>query len=391
VETGALNRLWGDQYIEETAGKSLPLRVKWSLSLMGSRHCETARERSTGGFGPDALPVSGHVGALYRAVLWILLFLICLGLGYPTLNRYDPRIAGNPDSSTYYNIVLEGRPVDEGNMGFRVLVPYVAKPFYHLAKGRVGTWEPVFLGLLISNSIFVATTAWLLFSIGYVFTGDRAVSLLAATLYLLNFSTVNENLAGMVDSAEAFCLMGVTWTLLSNRWWFLLLWGCLGALARETFVPFSVVFGMSWWLIGVRETRFRFSDVRWIGGMGLMGLSVLLVLWRVLSPGHPMGLRSFLAVVDSGSNYLQNLFIGMTNRNFWYPFLWLLPLGLLGVRRLPRRWVVASLATAVTALVLGAIHTSQPISRPVFNILGPMLSLSVALLLASPAESAVSA
>jgi hypothetical protein len=156
-------------------------------------------------------------------------------------------------------------------------------------------------------------------------------------------------------------------------------------------VPFSVVFGVSWWLAGVREARFRFSDVWWIGGMGLMGMGVLLVLWRVLSPGHPMGLRSFLAEVDSGSNYLQSLFIGMTNRNFWYPFLWLLPLGLLGVRRLPRRWVVASLATAVTALVLGAIHTSQPISRPVFNILGPMLSLSVALLLASPAESAVSA
>jgi hypothetical protein len=153
-------------------------------------------------------------------------------------------------------------------------------------------------------------------------------------------------------------------------------------------VPFSVVFGVSWWLAGVREARFRFSDVWWIGGMGLMGMGVLLVLWRVLSPGHPMGLRSFLAEVDSGSNYLQSLFIGMTNRNFWYPFLWLLPLGLLGVRRLPRRWVVASLATAVTALVLGAIHTSQPISRPVFNILGPMLSLSVALLLARPEESA---
>src|SRR5580658_7538033 len=97
-----------------------------------------------------------------------------------------------------------------------------------------------------------------------------------------------------------------------------------------------------------------------------------------------MDLRSFLASVDSGSNYLQNLLIAMTNRTFWYPFLWLLPLGLLGVRRLSRRWVAASLATAVTALVLVAYHTSQPVSRPVFNILGPMLSLSAALLLAHP-------
>src|SRR5580658_2933982 len=168
---------------------------------MGSMQNETARERSTGDLGPDALPVSGHVGAVYRTVLWILLFLICLGLGYPTLNRYDPRRAGSPaDSSLYYEMVLEDHPVNDGHMSFRMLVPYVAKPFYYLAKGRVRTWEPVFFGLLMSNSIFVATSAWLLFSIGYGLTGDRAGSLLAATLYLLNFSTVNENLAGMVDS-----------------------------------------------------------------------------------------------------------------------------------------------------------------------------------------------
>ena len=39
-------------------------------------------------------------------------------------------------------------------MGMRVLVPYVAKPFYWLAKGRVGSWDPVMFGLLISDSFF---------------------------------------------------------------------------------------------------------------------------------------------------------------------------------------------------------------------------------------------
>ena len=27
---------------------------------------------------------------IQKAILWLLFFLICLGLGYPPLNRYDP-------------------------------------------------------------------------------------------------------------------------------------------------------------------------------------------------------------------------------------------------------------------------------------------------------------
>src|SRR2546427_8834234 len=95
-------------------------------------------------------------------LLWGLFFLICFGLGYPTLNRYDPRKSGNPDAIEYYQLV-EGNPqaVPEHSR-YRVLVPYLAKPFYWLAEGQVGTWNPVFFGLLVANSIFSATSACLL-------------------------------------------------------------------------------------------------------------------------------------------------------------------------------------------------------------------------------------
>ena len=44
---------------------------------------------------------------LYRAVLPCVLFLVCLGLGYPTLNRYDIRTAV-PDSADYARMVTSG-------------------------------------------------------------------------------------------------------------------------------------------------------------------------------------------------------------------------------------------------------------------------------------------
>jgi len=42
-------------------------------------------------------------------VVWILFFWISLGLGYPTLLRYDARLIGGlSDSASYYHIVVGG-------------------------------------------------------------------------------------------------------------------------------------------------------------------------------------------------------------------------------------------------------------------------------------------
>ena len=45
------------------------------------------------------------------AVLFVGYWVLCLGLGYATLNRYDPRQIGNSDSRVYYQMVL-GQEVD---------------------------------------------------------------------------------------------------------------------------------------------------------------------------------------------------------------------------------------------------------------------------------------
>src|SRR5438046_869957 len=89
-----------------------------------------------------------------KSLLWTVLFLICFGLGYPSLNRYDPRATrGLSDTSKYYALVVgdvEGVRLSHGQ--FRVLVPLLSRPLYRLFKSHSGTWNPAFLALLIVNS-----------------------------------------------------------------------------------------------------------------------------------------------------------------------------------------------------------------------------------------------
>jgi hypothetical protein len=133
-----------------------------------------------------------------------MFFAICFGLGYPTLQRYDPRAAeGMSDTYKYYAITTEA-----DTSGFkelfrcRVLVPYVARPFYWFATAYLPTLNAGFFGLLMANALFCATTACLVVSIGNRLFADLGVGLVGATLYLLSFTIPNLQLAGLIDTGD---------------------------------------------------------------------------------------------------------------------------------------------------------------------------------------------
>jgi hypothetical protein len=320
--------------------------------------------------------------------LWFLLFLICLGLGYPTLNRYDPRtVGGMSDSVWYYDLVTSGPRAAEREMRIRLLVPYLAKPFYRVAKGRLGTWEPVFFGLLVANALLTCTTAYFLVLVGYRQVGDYGTALLGAALYLLNFGTANLRLSGLVDSGEGCILMLVAWTLLSDRWWLLPLWGVLGTLAKESFVPLSMAFGVTWWLVSARRNSNRFSRGLSVAAMAISAL-VTMTLVESAVVGHAVWPWEFAVAINSRSDYAANFVRSLLDRNFWYIFVWLLPLGVWQLRRLPRTWVVATACTVFLGLVLNAYNGAVPgtAGRVTFDIGGPILSLSVAVLLCRPPD-----
>ena len=79
------------------------------------------------------------------------------------------------------------------------------------------------------------------------------------------------------------------------------------------------------------------------------------------------------------------------NREMLYSFGWMFPLALFRLGRLPRPWLLSSATTLIAISVIAVQFAVRGnINRPVFNVIAPMLVLSVALLLAEslrPAKS----
>jgi hypothetical protein len=323
---------------------------------------------------------------------------MCLGLGYPTLNRYDPRRL-LPDSASYAKLVTEGPGTVPDYFRFRVLEPYLVRPFYALAQGHVESWDPLLFGFLVVNSLFVASTAFLLFTVGGTQFDNHSAALVAATLYLLNFAIPNAQLAGLVDASEGFFLMAVVVSLLFRRWWLLPILGVFGALAKESFVPFSVTLAGTWWLFSKsaseRERANRLGTGLWIASMAILELLTVTILQSSIT-GHLVWPWSFASGLNSHSNHAMSLLFSLVDKDSWYILIWLLPLGLVRLKQFPRPWVLASAAAALVALLLNAYHTlvgsEGGMGRYFFNVAGPLLSLSAASFLCDvkPGPAAVS-
>jgi hypothetical protein len=320
-------------------------------------------------------------------VLFGLFFVIACGLGYPTLNRYDPRSTPGLSDVRNYAALVAGNPtLDQGHVRFRVLVPWIARPFYKLAKGRAATWDPVRFGLLIANSLFVAATAVLIVILGARLKGFEiegpALGLVGVLLYLVNFAVPNLRLVGLVDAGEGFFLLALFWSLSEFKLWLLPPLAVLGTLTKESFVPFSIVFAATW-LLTVRSDRGRrlaaaiWIVISWVVSLGTMIFLQWSITGEFVSPMH-FGLN-----LHRGQGYLGHLAASLGDRNLWYIFLWLLPTAIPNLKRFPKPWLIPTAATCLMAFALDAYFGGAPgtVGRALFTIAGPMLSLSSAALL----------
>jgi hypothetical protein len=326
-------------------------------------------------------------------LLFLTFFFICWGLGYPILNRIDWRQGpgGLNDVVTYAGLVTAPPTADlNQHMQFRILVPYLARPIYRVAKNRIGTWDPIMFGLLVVNSFFVALTVTLLLIVVQRQLGSYAVALGSALIYLLNFAVPNLRLAGMIDAGEAFFLMALVWSLFQEDYWMLPLWAVIGATAKETFVPFLMVFSFSWWLCARRGLRRPSTAAIWMITSWIAGLGSLALLQWKITHVFRSPLRFGLDLHEN-SSYLGHFLSSFGDRNLWYIFFWLLPLSVLRLKRLPRNWRVATAVTSAMAFALDAYYGGYPgtIGRALFSIAGPLLCASAAILLFTDAGAGV--
>jgi hypothetical protein len=316
-----------------------------------------------------------------RLILGFLFFAICLGLGYPGVSRYDPRQVTGLHDTHRYVAMLEGTAGWKTQQELRVLVPFLARPIYRAAVGRVGSWRPEFLALLIVNSVFVAWGAVLLVGVGERVTQSYVIGLTAALLYLLSFNVINVQLAGLVDSVEAWALIALTWALLTKRWVIIPLIGIVGALGKETSIPLTFAFCAAWCL-RLAMTKSASRSLYLATAMLLVLQIATITLVRTALTGEmvvPWHQVTAIRRLSFGQALVGSVF----NREMLYAFGWLLPLGLFRLRRLPAEWVIAAGASLLVALGMGVwFGVTGNASRPAFNAVGPMLSVSVAILLA---------
>ncbi|MEO7501257.1 MAG: hypothetical protein ABIW94_01335 [Gemmatimonadaceae bacterium] len=316
-----------------------------------------------------------------RLILGLLFFAICLGLGYPGVSRYDPRQVEGLGDTRRYVAMLEGTAGWKTQQELRVLVPFLARPIYRAAIGRVGTWRPEFVALLIVNSVFVAWAAVLLAAIGERVGGSYVIGLTSSFAYLLSFNIANVQLAGLVDSVEAWAIIAMTWALLSKRWAFIPLIGIIGALGKETSIPLAFAFCAAW-CVRLVMTKSAPREL-YLATAALLVLQIATITLVRSAQTGAMLLPWEQVTAIRRLGFAQALVGSVFNREMLYAFGWLLPLGLFRLRRLPSEWLIAATASLLVALGMGVwFGVTGNASRPAFNAVGAMLSVSAAILLA---------
>jgi hypothetical protein len=110
--------------------------------------------------------------------------------------------------------------------------------------------------------------------------------LVAAFLFIGNFAVANLNLAAYVDSAVNCMLMAIVWSMLTNRWWLLPLWGMMGGVAKETFVPMCVLMVCTWWISDRGERSQRRFRLIWMVATAIAAFAGMALVMMSISPAE---------------------------------------------------------------------------------------------------------
>lgn len=317
-------------------------------------------------------------GSTWRkdAILLGLFLVIAFGLGYATLNRYDPRNTGVSDTGCYYHMASwEYRDV-EAPYRFRVLVPTLVAGVQKLLPKAIGTWNTLSLAFLIVDAAFVALTAWMVGRIAASCAPLPLCDIVASFLYLCSYVVVNEHMVGLVDAGEAFFFTAIMLATVRGRLLLLPFLAIMGVAAKETVIYWSAAFWFAWWLPEIIQRGWTANR----RGLGVVIASLLAGTLTIV------GLHA--TVGDHADEYHQaslsllkamprNLLSCVATPSHVYTFAYLAPLGVFGLAHVPARLRHALLVTALFALALSAYaNIGGNAHRPMFASLGPLLSVA---------------
>ena len=288
--------------------------------------------------------------------LLIIFFLICLGLGYAVLNRFDPTsLVSMNDTAFYAAIVMNGIDGVSADFPDRILVPYLAHLVF-LIIPEIGSWNMVNFALLIVNSFFTSISAMLILQMSYKITKRMEYSILSCMFFLLNFHVINFYLVSSIDSAYGFSLLLLIYSLYSQKFNYLPLLAILGCMIKEVFLPVGSGFILGWLFYEIYKYKnIEISKV--ILFISFMAIGVITILLSDL-------------IINSGNNtflywneYTQNLSSQEIHLNFSEIFIdivkffftlgWILVLAIPSLKDLPANLVFSSFFACIITVILG--------------------------------------
>ena len=325
----------------------------------------------------------GKRSILYTAVLFFMFMVYSFGIGYSTLSRFDPRQGGTTDTISYYQMTLGHYHGINEDHRYRVLTPTLAGLLnLGLARINFGVWDTVFLSLLIVNSVFTSITALLLMRTVRIVAPDPLVEIITPFLYLASWTVVNGHLLATVDAGEICFLTAMVLACLQRKWFYVPILLGLGVMAKETVAYFGLLCFGSWWLYSRlrRSEKDTFSIVYillTLASSGVVYLGIRLILGE-LTEGQRLLPRH-----DQLVNFLPNLLESLLSKTMIYGYAFLFPIALLRIRRLPGNYIVASCIMGLAVfLACGYVgHVGSNVARPLFNTIGPILTISCAIFL----------
>jgi hypothetical protein len=316
-------------------------------------------------------------------ILFYVFFGICLGLGYATVNRYDLRDTGVRDSRAYFEMADFSYAEMSPPYRYRVLTPSLAGVIQKgLSYVPLGTWSKVAFSFLIVNSFFMALAACILGRIALLVTGDQFVSILAPFVYLTAWPVVNLHLCGLVEAGEAFFFVTLIYLTLRNSWWATPIVICIGILAKETLAVFGIFYLIAYYVFQrIVEKRESSAPIIFIV-INVLVAAATIQLVRTLIGGEVLQSRELSLNLDLVLRTPLGIFECISSHQLIYGLFVLLPIGLMGLKHIPRVFVVSSFLTGLFALVCGGYaHVGGSVDRSLFNVLGPVLAIAGAVFL----------
>lgn len=322
-----------------------------------------------------------------QAVLLFCVFLVvCFVLGYPCLGRYDPATThGLTDSQEYFTMMRFDYDHANPPYKYRILVPSLAGILLPaFTKVHPSTWNPSTLALLVVNSMLLAGAGLLLCMLALRIGCGAAAAIVSPFIFLTCFPVANSFLSGLVDSGEVFCMLLLFHAAAKRRWRLVPFIVVVGALAKETFIVFMVVFLATFWIVSYIAEKKRNAPLAIYSLVSLiLGIAALFFVRKLVGEAayapHDFSLGRIAAMVSPIYFFecLKDFFF--SSGALLYTFAIILPFGLMRIKKLPLWFVAGSGAMGTAAYIAGAYAgISSDLFRPMFTTLGPAFSIASA-------------